>query len=137
MSVRVNKASDLFTGGEGNDKQSLALNAIMTSYGVYTLSDTETDTCTETDNTYTELNGNLCCYLSRCSVKYSAYYSETHSYRSRHWSRSVTQCEKTIFTDSNAVPVTVTVKVNIVFMVTDRMGLEPRFARHHRHSVKL
>ena len=48
----------------------------------------ETDTYSETDNKCTELNVNLCCYLSRCSVKYSAYYSETHSYRSRHRSRS-------------------------------------------------
>ena len=50
----------------------------LTSYGLYTLRNTETDTYTETDNKYTELNGNLCCYLSWCSVKCSAYYSETH-----------------------------------------------------------
>ena len=60
--------------------------------GLFTLSDTETDTYTETDDKYTELNGNLCCYLSRCSVKCSAYYSETHSYRSRHRSRYRSRC---------------------------------------------
>ena len=38
--------------------------------GLYTLSDTKTNTYIETDNKYTELNGNLCCYLSsvQCEV---------------------------------------------------------------------
>ena len=43
--------------------------------GVFTLSDTENETDTETDNKCTELNGDLCCYLSQCSVKCSACYS--------------------------------------------------------------
>ena len=46
---------------------------VVIYYGVFTLSDTENETDTETDNKCTELNGNLCCYLSQCSVKCSAY----------------------------------------------------------------
>ena len=41
----------------------------------------------EIDNKCTELNGNLFCYLSRCSVKRSTYYSGSHSYRSQSRSR--------------------------------------------------
>ena len=56
--------------------------------GVFTLSDTENETDTETDDNCTELNGNLCSSLSWCSVKCSAYYSGTHNYRSRYGYRS-------------------------------------------------
>ena len=53
---------------------------------------TENETDTETDNKCIELNGNLCCYLSRCSVKCSAYYSGTHNYHSLSHYRSRSRC---------------------------------------------
>ena len=53
-------------------------------YGVFTLSDTEN----ETDNKCTEPTGNLCCYLSRSSVKCFACYSGSHNYHSRFRCRS-------------------------------------------------